>query len=147
MTRALLPALFALPSEPTGGSRPAAKDEQRVGQIFIAGNERTRPSAILRELPLFPGQVLDPANLRRAEKNLARTGRFEVDPCRGVRPTVTVLDPDGASAYKDILVTVEERGSPGRAVRYALGFFALHPFHAEEPFDDVRRGLDQLLEP
>src|SRR5581483_8710964 len=29
----------------------------RVGQIFIVGNERTRQNVILRQIPLFPGQV------------------------------------------------------------------------------------------
>jgi outer membrane protein insertion porin family len=80
----------------------------RVGQILIMGNTRTRQNVIIREVPLFPGQVLEYPRLLEAERNLARLGIFEVGP--GVRPTVEVLDDpaDPNSEYKDILVTVKE---------------------------------------
>src|SRR5262249_46154069 len=46
-----------------------------------------------------------------AEKNLARLHLFVVDRRKGIRPTVTVLDSDGDSPFKDILVTVQEAKS------------------------------------
>jgi outer membrane protein assembly complex protein YaeT len=82
----------------------------RVGQIFIVGNERTRQNVILRQVPLYPGQVLSFPALRESERNLARLNIFEVSPDGGVRPTVKVLDNpmDPDSPYKDVLVTVNE---------------------------------------
>jgi len=80
----------------------------RVGQVFVVGNERTKQNVILRQVPLFPGQVLTYPDLRLAEKNLARLNIFEASPDGAVRPTVTVLDPDLESEFKDLLVTVQE---------------------------------------
>ncbi|HXG10251.1 MAG TPA: outer membrane protein assembly factor BamA [Gemmataceae bacterium] len=80
----------------------------RVGQIFIVGNEVTRQNVILRQVPLFPGQILTYPDLRVAERNLARLNIFEVNPETGVRPTVTVINPEEDSEFKDILVTVQE---------------------------------------
>jgi RNA polymerase sigma factor (sigma-70 family) len=82
----------------------------RVGQIIIVGNEKTSQNVILRQIKLRPGQVIDYPALRKAEKNLEALNRFIVDPKKGIRPTVTVVDPDGDNPYKDILVTVQERG-------------------------------------
>jgi outer membrane protein assembly complex protein YaeT len=80
----------------------------RVGQIFIVGNDRTRQNVILRQIPLYPGQVLTYPDLRLAERNLARLNIFATTPDGSVRPTVTVLDPESDSPYKDVLVTVQE---------------------------------------
>jgi outer membrane protein assembly factor BamA len=86
------------------------REPVRVGQIIIVGNERTKQDVILRQIPLYPGQVFHYPDLRQAERNLARSAIFEVNPDEGVRPTVTVVDnpqnPD--SEFKDILVTVQE---------------------------------------
>jgi outer membrane protein insertion porin family len=83
--------------------------QARVGQIFIAGNERTRQHVILRQLPLYPGQLLTYPDLRTAERNLQRLGIFETSQDGNIKPTVTVIDPDDKDkAYKDILVTVQE---------------------------------------
>src|SRR5262249_43322311 len=80
----------------------------RVGQIFIVGNEVTRQNVILRQVPLYPGQVLTYPDLRQAERNLARLNIFEANAESGVRPTVTVINPDDDSEFKDILVQVQE---------------------------------------
>ncbi len=80
----------------------------RVGQIFIAGNEVTRDNVILRQVPLYPGQVLTYPDVRVAERNLARLNIFQVKPDQGIRPTVTVLDDNTDSPYKDILINVTE---------------------------------------
>lgn len=70
---------------------------------------------ILRQLPLFPGQLLTYPDLRQGERNLQRLGIFENgqgqngqpgDP--NAKPTVSVIDPDNPSQYKDILVSVQE---------------------------------------
>lgn len=84
--------------------RPPAK----VGQVIIVGNEVTQDRVIRRVLGLYPGQTLRYPELRIAEKDLARLNIFKLDPENGIRPTVSVLDPEGDSEYKDILVQVQE---------------------------------------
>jgi outer membrane protein assembly complex protein YaeT len=80
----------------------------RVGQIFIVGNEVSRQNVILRQVPLFPGQVLTYPDLKTAEHNLDRLGIF-TDPATGQHPTVSVIDPEVDSPFKDILVQVQEQ--------------------------------------
>lgn len=84
--------------------RPPSK----VGQIFVVGNDVTRQNVILRQVPLYPGQTLTYPDLRVGERNLARLGIFETNPETGVRPTVSVIDPDSETEFKDLLVTVQE---------------------------------------
>src|SRR5262249_26696577 len=62
---------------------------------------------ILRQIPVYPGQVLSYPDLRLGEKNLARLGIFEANQ-EGVHPTITVLDPESDTEYKDVLITVQE---------------------------------------
>jgi outer membrane protein assembly complex protein YaeT len=96
------------------------KPTARVGQIFIVGNTTTRQNVILRQVPLFPGQVLSYPALADAERNLAKLGIFEVNPETGVRPQVTVLDPDSDSPYKDILINVQETRTG--SLMFGIGF-------------------------
>jgi outer membrane protein assembly complex protein YaeT len=81
-----------------------------VGEIFIAGNTRTQQNVIIRQLPLYPGQLLTWPDLKQAEKNLQRLGIFESSPDGAIRPTVTVIDNPkyGDSPIKDVLVQVQE---------------------------------------
>ena len=81
----------------------------RVGQVIIIGNTKTPTDIIQHNLSLFPGAVLNYPDLMQAERNLRRLGIFEDDPATGVRPKVTVVEPDPPSEYKDILITVQER--------------------------------------
>jgi RNA polymerase sigma factor (sigma-70 family) len=87
----------------------AEKPLARVGQIIIIGNTKTLQGAILKQVSLYPGQVLTYPDMQRAEQNLARTGLFVVDPGNGVRPTVTVRDSSTDSEFKDIVITVKEK--------------------------------------
>jgi outer membrane protein assembly complex protein YaeT len=82
----------------------------RVGNVFIVGNTRTRQDVILRQVPLFPGDVLQFPNLLEAEKNLARLDIFNSQD-GSVRPTVKVLDPESPNGFRDILITVEEQNT------------------------------------
>ncbi|MFO0863107.1 MAG: outer membrane protein assembly factor BamA [Gemmataceae bacterium] len=84
--------------------RPPAK----VGQVFIVGNEVTQDRVIRRTLGFYPGQTLRYPELRLAENNLSRLGIFKIDRELGIKPSVSVIDPDGEGEYKDILVTVKE---------------------------------------
>jgi hypothetical protein len=60
-------------------------------------------------VPVIPGQVLNSADLRAAERSLEKLNRFVVDPEKGIRPTVTVVDSDSDSPVKDILIQVQEK--------------------------------------
>jgi uncharacterized protein (TIGR03067 family) len=82
-----------------------------VGRIIIVGNEKTPAEMILKRLKLQPGKIFDDSSLRRAEKNLEGLDRFVVDPKKGMRPSVRVVDRESGSPYKDILVTVQERNA------------------------------------
>jgi len=98
------------PANEQGGVREDRKKEVcgRVGQIFIIGNTLTRDSIILREVPLSPGEKFTLADLRSAERNLARLKVFKADP----PPRVTIIEGgfnDNDSTFKDIRVDVSER--------------------------------------
>jgi outer membrane protein assembly complex protein YaeT len=86
------------------------KKPARVGQIFIIGNVRTKMNVILRQVGLYPGQILTYPDILIAERNLARLGIFKSSPDGASRPTITVVDgPEGPdSEYKDIIIKVEE---------------------------------------
>jgi outer membrane protein insertion porin family len=79
----------------------------RVGQVFIIGNTRTRQNVILRQVPLFPGQVLTYPDLQLAENNLKRLGIFTSGQ-DGPPPTVKVIDDGSDSPFKDIRIDVNE---------------------------------------
>jgi outer membrane protein insertion porin family len=89
---------------------PAEKKPARVGHIFVIGNDRTKMNVILRQVGLYPGQVLSYPDIRLAERNLARLNIFKTSPDGAVRPTVTVVDgPEGPdSEFKDVIIKVEE---------------------------------------
>src|SRR5262249_32750960 len=80
----------------------------RVGQIYIWGNTVTRDTVIRRQLGLYPGEILEYPNLKVAEANLARLNIFEMNAEQGIRPTVTILNPDDDTPYKDVGVNVQE---------------------------------------
>jgi outer membrane protein insertion porin family len=97
--------------ESVGPKSPSAEEKRpdRVGQIFVIGNTQTSTESILAHIPLCPGQILSESDLRQAEKTLAELGLFVVDPAKGVRPTITVRAADSDSAYKDIVIEVQEK--------------------------------------
>jgi len=85
------------------------RPRSRVGQVIIVNNNVTKDNVIRRQLVgLNPGQILEWPNLKAAEVNLARLNIFEINAEQGIRPTVTILDPEGDSDTKDILVSVQE---------------------------------------
>jgi hypothetical protein len=93
----------------TGEGKQGTNRSARVGSIFVVGNEKTPQSVILDQVPIAAGQILVASDLRRAERNLARLNLFVVDPQKGIHPTVTVLDPEGDSGFRDILIQVHEK--------------------------------------
>jgi surface antigen-like variable number repeat protein len=86
-----------------------SKPPTLIGQIFIVGNTKTEQGIILDNVQLYPGAVLKYPDLQQAERNLRKLGIFEDDPVKGTHPTVLVMDPNGDSPYKDILIQVQEK--------------------------------------
>jgi uncharacterized protein (TIGR03067 family) len=70
----------------------------KVGHIIVVGNTKTEDAAILKKVPLRPGDALDYQALRTAKKNLA-----------ALKATITVIESGEESDYKDIRVTVVEK--------------------------------------
>jgi outer membrane protein assembly complex protein YaeT len=96
------------------------KPPAKVGQIMIVGNDVTKDNVILRQLQgIYPGQTLSYPEMRQAERNLARLQIFEVKPEQGIRPTVAVVDPEDATEFKDLLVTVQEQ--PTGSLMFGVG--------------------------
>jgi outer membrane protein assembly complex protein YaeT len=79
-----------------------------VGQVIIHGNTVTKDRVILRQMRIFPGQVLSYPDINLSQEALGRLNIFEVNQENGTRPTIEVLDPDGPNPFKDVLVNVEE---------------------------------------
>jgi outer membrane protein assembly factor BamA len=72
------------------------------------GNTVTKDNVIIRQIPIYPGQVLTYPDLKVAERNLGRLGIFEADPSKGGPPHLSVIDPEIDSEFKDVLVQVQE---------------------------------------
>jgi uncharacterized protein (TIGR03067 family) len=81
-----------------------------VGQIFIVGNKKTPQEAILKHLSLFPGQGLTYPDIKASERNLTK---------QGINATITIVNPENESAFRDILITVEE-GKTG-SLQFGVG--------------------------
>ncbi|MHB1425456.1 MAG: outer membrane protein assembly factor BamA [Gemmataceae bacterium] len=89
------------------------KPPARVGQVFIVGNTRTKDNVILRQVPLFPGQILTFPDLDIAKANLMRLGIFNgggggPNGGGGNPPDIKVLDREGEAEFKDVEIDVEE---------------------------------------
>jgi RNA polymerase sigma-70 factor (ECF subfamily) len=83
---------------PKADTQNTDKKAARVGSIFLVGNTKTEQSVILEKIPLAPGDVIDYHALRKAEKDLA-----------SFHASITVLESDSESDFKDILVRVKEK--------------------------------------
>jgi outer membrane protein assembly factor BamA len=82
----------------------------RIREIRVAGNERISSESILVHVPLQPGQAISSAaDVKRAEKKLAKLGLFVVDDASGVRPTIKVIDVGDDPDEKDLLIIVKEK--------------------------------------
>jgi len=80
----------------------------RAGPISIIGNTRTRDNVILRQLGIFPGQVLSFPDIQAAEQRLANLGIFDTNQESGERPHIEVRGLDLPGEYKDVYVHVKE---------------------------------------
>jgi outer membrane protein assembly factor BamA len=63
-----------------------------VGQIMVVGNETIPQGRIVDVLALYPGAKARLADLRAAERRLARLGLFEVDWKKGIYSKVSPVN-------------------------------------------------------
>jgi outer membrane protein assembly complex protein YaeT len=85
---------------------PSEQPPKRMGEFRIIGNTVTRQNIIIREVPIYPGQIITYPDIRKAEANLARLGIFKVNQ-EGVRPHIEVEDIEG-SEFSNLNVYVDE---------------------------------------
>jgi outer membrane protein insertion porin family len=85
----------------------AEQPPARVGQVFIVGNTRTRDNVILRQVPLFPGQILTYPDLEIAKAQLTRLNIFTSGQ-DGPPPDITLRDAPDGGPFKDVIVNVNE---------------------------------------
>ena len=87
---------------------------QRLGAVAVTGNGRTARRVIMRELPLSPGDPLDPEALAKGKNRLYSLGLF-----REVR--YALPEPVSPEAPQDLVLAVRERptGFVGVGVGYA----------------------------
>ena len=86
---------------------------QRLGAIAVTGNGRTARRVILRELPLAPGDPLDPEALAEGKNGLYNLGLF-----REVR--YLLPEPVSPEAPQDLVLAVRERPTGLRRLRRRL---------------------------
>lgn len=86
-----------------------AKPLGKVGQIFIVGNTKTADTVILGQLPFVSAGAFSQADLDLAVRRLELLNIFVVDPVKGIRPQVTVVDPMSKGPFHDIMVRVQEK--------------------------------------
>ena len=107
-----------------------------VGQVVIAGLERTQERVVSRELPLEPGQPLSLEKLLEGQKRLAGLGLFE-------RVSLTPLE-GGERPERDVLVGLSEASVT--TVAYGAGYSERDLFRGS--VEVTRRnlfGLDRTL--
>jgi outer membrane protein assembly factor BamA len=82
-----------------------------VGRVIIVGN-KTVPDALMQKcINITPGDTVTYKQLRLGATRLAKLGVFEMDPERGMRPTLTFIATDQPGLC-DILVRVQEIVAP-----------------------------------
>ncbi len=77
-------AVFTIPSQPLDA----------VKRVVVRGADATRPEAIFRDVPLEPGDPLDPSRLTQAQSNLGDLGAFR-------RADFVSLDEDSDGSVKE----------------------------------------------
>ena len=83
----------------------------RVGRINVDIDgevPHTRLTTVLNRLSLKPGDIIDIRELRASERRLRSCGLFEVNPQKGVMPTIALSPPTAED------IEAQERGVAGR---------------------------------
>lgn len=78
-------------------------DRYRVGKVEVrikGDNPHTRLSAVLNQLSLAPGDIVDIRKLRESEKRLRASGLFLVDPTSGSAPKIVFTPPENDDEHE-----------------------------------------------
>jgi outer membrane protein insertion porin family len=75
-------------------------EKYSVGDIFIAGNFKTRSKVIKRELSMNPGELLRASDIAKSQTNILSTGLFS---------SVVITPIKNSSSNADILISVKEK--------------------------------------
>jgi outer membrane protein insertion porin family len=88
-----------------------------IDRILVTGNEKTRPTAVLRALTLEPGELLRATDIYKSEQNLYASDVFS-----NVEITAKPAGKraDGSGRNTDLIVNVQEQ--PARILSYGGGF-------------------------
>ena len=78
-----------------------------VNRVIIVGNRTVTSDVIRRCANLAPGDRVNANVLTLSQKSLTRLGVFDVDPERGIRPTITLIATD-TPGLCDVLIQVRE---------------------------------------
>jgi hypothetical protein len=92
---------FAVTPPALSGEKPS------IGRIIIVGNAETPDWFVHEFLCLRSGNRFRYPEIRIAERDLARCGRFVVDPQNNIRPTIRILKEN--DDVVDLVITVHER--------------------------------------
>ncbi|MFH1008227.1 MAG: outer membrane protein assembly factor BamA [Candidatus Latescibacterota bacterium] len=88
--------------------------QYKIGQIRLAGLEKTRPHVVRRELSFRPDQTVDYSLLLKSQRRLYLTGLFQSVFLRPQPPS------SGDATEKDILIELREL--PSREFNVSLGY-------------------------
>ena len=90
----------------------------RVGEINVEINgevPHTRLATVLNRLSLKPGDIIDIRELRASERRLRSCGLFEVNPQKGVMPTIAFSPPSAKDIQAQERSVAERPSGPGQA--------------------------------
>jgi outer membrane protein insertion porin family len=88
-----------------------------INRILVTGNDKTRPTAVLRALAMEPGELLKAGDVYKSEQTLYGSDAFSnVE----IRPQSAGKKADGTGRLTDIIVNVQEQ--PSRIFSYGGGF-------------------------
>lgn len=105
-----------------------------VNRIDIAGNTITRDRVIRRELPIYPGEIVDGLKIRRSRERLLNLGYFsEV----AIEPV-----PSEVPGRKDLLIEVEEKKTG--ELMFGFGYSSIDDFIG---FGEIGLGNFDLFNP
>jgi outer membrane protein assembly factor BamA len=84
-----------------------------VNRVIIVGNETVGDQVIRRCVNIAPGDSVNAMYLNRSQGSLVRLGVFQIDPQRGVRPTIRLIRTETPGLY-DVLIYVQEKPATPR---------------------------------
>lgn len=105
-----------------------------VNRLDIVGNTITRDRVIRRELPIYPGEIIDGLKLRRSRERLLNLGYFE--------EVIIEPVPSEVPGRKDLLIEVQEKKTG--ELMFGFGYSSIDDFIG---FGEIGLGNFDLFNP